>query len=187
MIITINGNIGSGKSSVAKHLAKKFHYQLLDIGHLRRKEAKRRGLTLAQFNAWSEKHPDAGDRAFDRAIVQTARRKRNIVVSSRTAFHFLPESFKVFLWVSEREGARRTLKNQKERRNEVIAGSSLASLVRQHRQRIRSDTRRYKKLYGLNIFSRRNYDLFLNTTHLPLAKVVHRVKQAFFTWQKTKR
>ena len=64
MIITISGNIGSGKSTIAKRLAKSLRYPALDVGGMRRAEAKRRGMTLAAFNAWAEKHPKAGDWAF---------------------------------------------------------------------------------------------------------------------------
>jgi len=187
MIITISGNIGSGKSTVAKRIAKSLGYPTLDIGGLRRAEAKRRGMTLAAFNAWAEKHPKAGDWAFDQKFIRTARRKRNIIVTGRVAYHFLPESFKVFLKVSARESARRTLANQKDRPNEFIAGISLASLIRLHQQRFRSDVCRYRKLYNLNILDLHKFDYVLDTSRMPIPKVVSRVKTAFHTWQKRRK
>ena len=184
MIITISGNIGSGKSTVAKRLAKRLAYPTLDVGALRRAEAKRRGMTLAAFNAWAEKHPKEGDWAFEQKFIRTARRKKNIIVTGRVAYHFLPESFKVFLKVSAREGARRTLANQKDRPNEFHADVSLTSLIRLHAQRIRSDVRRYRKSYHLNILDLKQYDYILDTSRIPIPTVVKRVTTAFRSWQK---
>ncbi len=183
-IITLNGRPGAGKTTVAKALAKRLGYRVLDVGQLRRREARRRGMTLAEFNSWSMKHPLAGDKAFDRALVRTARRQKRVIITSRTAFHFLPESFKVFLDVTPREGARRALEDQHERSNEVGEQPSIARIQRLHRQRIRSDTRRYQKLYGINIFLRRNYDFTLNTSRIPIPTMVEAVARAFRTWKK---
>jgi cytidylate kinase len=187
MIITISGNIGSGKSTIAKRLAKRLGYPTLDVGALRRAEAKRRGMTLAAFNTWAEKHPKAGDRAFDQKFSQTARRKRNIIVTGRMAYHFLPESFKVFLKVSAQEGARRTLANHSDRPNEFHAEIHLPSLVRLHQQRIRSDVRRYRKAYNVNILNLKQYDYILDTSRIPIPTVVQKVTAAFRSWQKEQR
>lgn len=182
-IITLNGRPGAGKSTVAHALAKRLGYHVLDVGQLRRREAKRRNLTLAAFNAWSEKHPEAGDRAFDRALVRAARRQKRVIITSRTAFHFLPESFKVYLHVAPREGARRSLEDHHDRINEVGERPTIASILRLHRQRILSDTRRYQKLYGVNIFLRRNYDFILDTSRIPIPRMVQAVARAYRAWQ----
>jgi CMP/dCMP kinase len=185
MIITINGRPGAGKSTVAETLAKRLGFRVLDVGGLRRKEARRRHMTLAAFNSWSEAHPDAGDKAFDRALVRAARRQGKVVITSRTAFHFLPESFKVYLDVSTREGARRALEDRHERANEVGARPTIPTIMRLQRQRVRSDTRRYQKLYGIDIFQRKHYDFVLNTTRIPIPTMVRDVAQAYRKWRVT--
>lgn len=184
MIITINGAIGSGKSSVSRALAKLLKYRQLDVGHLRRTEAAKRGLTLHAFNAWAEAHPAAGDRAFDTALVQEARKYPNLVLSSRTAFHFFPKAFNVFLDVQPREGARRVLADQKNRKNEVGELPTLAQIMKVNTQRVLSDRRRYKKLYGINVFNRKQYSFVLDTTKIPLPRVIRLVKAAFLTFRK---
>mgnify|MGYP001574479316 FL=1 len=100
------------------------------------------------------------------------------------AYHFLPESFKVFLRVSALEGARRTLANQKDRPNEFKAGVTLASLMRLHQQRIRSDVRRYRKSYHLNILDLKQYDYILDTSRIPILTVVRKITAAFQSWKK---
>ncbi len=183
-IITINGKPGAGKTTVAEKLAARLHTHVLDIGKLRRQEARRRNMTLAAFNTWSEQHPKAGDRSFDTALVQAARKQKRVVITSRMAFHFLPESFKVFLDVSPRVGAQRALTDKHDRVIEVGVRPTVAHIQRLHQQRMRSDTRRYRKLYGVNIFRLTSYDYVLNTTHIPIPIMVSKVAKAFRSWQK---
>lgn len=186
MIITINGSPGSGKSTVTDRLAKELHYRTIDVGQLRRKAAQEKGMSLHEFNAWSEAHPSAGDKAFDRQLVATVRRKPRVVISSRTAWHFFPDSFKVLLTVSPRVGAQRTLQNHRERQGELGGEHSLASVMRLHARRVRSDRKRYRVLYGIDFLRKTQYDFVLDTTRLPILQVVRRVAKAFRTWQKAK-
>jgi cytidylate kinase len=48
MIISIGGTHGSGKSTIAKMLAKKLNWPHYYMGGLRRETAKKKGLTLAE-------------------------------------------------------------------------------------------------------------------------------------------
>ncbi|NIO22939.1 MAG: AAA family ATPase, partial [Candidatus Aenigmarchaeota archaeon] len=64
MIITIAGQAGSGKSSVAEFLAKRLGFKRYSMGDLRRKAAYERGMTLAEFNKLGEKD-DFTDRFVD--------------------------------------------------------------------------------------------------------------------------
>ncbi|MEK7570166.1 MAG: AAA family ATPase [Patescibacteria group bacterium] len=186
MIITINGRPGSGKSTTTQLLAKALHFRTIDVGQLRRKAAKQHGMTLHEFNQWSEKHPNAGDKAFDRALVATVKRTKNVVVSSRTAFHFFPQAFNVFLDVSPGVGARRIQADQHDRSVETGKLTSVRAIQQAAAKRMRNDDRRYRKLYGINIFQQKNYSFILNTTRIPIPQVVRRVQGAFRTWQKRK-
>jgi len=57
VIITIGGTAGSGKSSVAKELAKRLGYKFYSAGDVRRKYALSKGISLAELNKQGEKDP----------------------------------------------------------------------------------------------------------------------------------
>lgn len=187
MIITVNGAPGSGKSTVTERLAKLLRYKTIDVGQLRRKIAQQKGMSLHAFNAWSEAHPSAGDRAFDRQLVATVRRQPRAVISSRTAWHFFPDSFKVLLTVSPRVGAKRTLENRRERQSELGTHQSIAAVMRLHAKRVRSDRKRYRALYGVDFLRKNQYDFVLDTSRIPIPTVVRKVLTAFRSWQKAQK
>lgn len=183
-VITINGAPGSGKSTVTDRLAKLLRYRTIDVGQLRRRAAQRKGMSLHQFNTWSEAHPNAGDKAFDRQLVTTVHHLPRVVISSRTAWHFFPESFKVLLTVSPRVGANRTLENRRERKSELGEHTSIAATMRLHAKRVRSDRKRYRSLYGVDFLQQSQYDYILDTSRIPIPTVIRRVKNAFQSWKK---
>jgi CMP/dCMP kinase len=182
MIITINGRPGSGKSAVTTGLAKKLHFSQIDMGLIRRQAIRQSGKTLLEFNQWSLTHPDAGDKIFDRQLVREARRKKNVVISSRTAFHFFPQAFNVYLDVSPLEGAKRIFKSRKDRHSEKTGTTTLQKTRQFVALRVREERIRYRKLYGKDIFNKKNYTFTLDTTHIPISEVVKLVRKAFLAW-----
>jgi len=55
MIITISGKAGSGKSTVAKQLAKKLNLKHYSIGDIMRKLAKEKNISLNELSKLAEK------------------------------------------------------------------------------------------------------------------------------------
>jgi len=58
MIISIMGNEGSGKSTIAKRLAETLHYKYYDMGKVRRELARAKGMTIVELNKYGETHPE---------------------------------------------------------------------------------------------------------------------------------
>lgn len=173
MIVTISGYPGSGKSTVGKLLAKKLGYRYFSIGGMRRAMARERGLTLQEFNVLGERHAFT-DHQVDRWQEKLGRTHDNMVVEGRTSFHFIPHSVKIMFTVDLRQAARRIFRDRAHvRRFEASHRyETIDDLVHGLRQRMASDSRRYKKYYRLNIYERRHYDLVINTTDiLPQATV----------------
>jgi cytidylate kinase len=187
MIITINGRPGSGKSTMATRLAKVLHYRTIDMGQIRRKAIQQSGMSFMEFNKWSLAHPDKGDKIFDQFLIREVKKTKRAVISSRTAFHFFPKAFNVFLDVNPKEGVRRMYGHRSHRPGELTKSSSLSAIQRISVERVREERRRFRKLYGVDIYNPKNYSFVLDTTKLSRPMMVKRVVQAFQNWQKTQK
>ncbi len=168
MIITISGTPGSGKSTLAKMLAAKLNYPYLYMGGFRREVARRHGLTLAEFNSVGETEAWTDLEADDYLRTEVAKQK-NAIVDSRLAFHFIPNSLKIFVAVAEPVGAERiygALQKNPAKRNEGLSLNSSTEVATANRQRIASDRLRYLKYYNVDYLEPKNYDLVVDTTNL---------------------
>lgn len=177
MIISIAGYAGAGKSTVAEMLAKKLGYEFYDMGTLRRRTAAARGMTLEEFNAFGEHNPET-DHNVDDYQTELGRTKDNFVIQGRTSFHFIPQSFKVFLKVDPEIGAARIWKDlaiNPERHNEANV-ATLEELTESLRARQASDTRRYAQYYnGLDAWDTSQFDLVIDTSSLTPEETVEKI------------
>ncbi len=186
MIVTISGDPGSGKSTVAEILANKFEAERVYAGGIFREMAKEKGMALEEFLKYTENHPEI-HRQVDERIREKAleidQEGLTAIVEGRVHFHFLPKSFKIFLKVSLDEAARRIWKdlNNKEAslsRNEE-AVSSLQELKKKIKQRIKTDQERYRKLYHIDILDESQFDLVIDTTNLTPDRVIQEILDNF--------
>ncbi|MCL5441647.1 MAG: cytidylate kinase family protein [Candidatus Thermoplasmatota archaeon] len=82
MLLTISGEIGSGKSTIARLASTKLGYSYVSGGDIFRDLAKEKGMTVDEFGALAEKEENI-DRDLDRLLLDTLRKNRNMVVDSR--------------------------------------------------------------------------------------------------------
>lgn len=171
MIITISGVPGSGKSTVGKLIAQKLNYHYVSMGDMRGEIAKRHNLTIDELNKLGEKEGWT-DQKIDEYQKTLGQEKDNLVVEGRLSFYFIPHSYKIFLDVEIKEAARRALENRAERLDEKLP-ATLEETIPQLQERLKSDKNRYQKYYGVDYTSPTNFDLFLDTTKLPIKEVVN--------------
>ncbi len=176
MIISFGGAPGSGKSTIAQMLADKLGWTRYYIGGLRRDIAKKRGLTLAEYNKLGENDPST-DREVDDYQKKLGKTADNFIIEGRTSWYFIPRSLKIFLDVSKEEGAKRIFGHLQEKndRNENAALNSLEAVKKSVAERLASDQGRYQRYYGVDVSDRRHYDLYLDTTLLTIDQVFQAV------------
>ena len=130
MIITITGKPCSGKGTVAKEFCKKYNFKYVCTGDIFRDYAKQLGYdNILTFQAEDDRVKQI-DKLVDDKIYEIGKSKlnENIVIDSRLAWHFIPNSFKVFIDVDDSIAGERLL--QANRSNEQVS-----SLIGNYRKR----------------------------------------------------
>ncbi len=175
MIISINGDEGSGKSTVAKKLAIVLGLPRYYMGQILRDMAKKRNLSLVEYLKIGETDPSV-DREVDNYLLELANREKSFIIESRTAWHLIPDSIKIYFQVDEIEGAKRIFKELQESntRNEDKKTGTLEEVLESNRRRRETDDFRYQKYYGINIRDPKNYDFVLDTTRLTREEVLNK-------------
>lgn len=160
-IISLTGDLGSGKSTVSALLCEKLGYEYVYTGQIQRKIAERYSMTTNELNVYAETHPE-----IDQEIDETFKSLENaekLVVDSRLAWFFIPSSFKVFLKANIVVSAQRISKDTL-RLNENY--SSLQEAAIRIAERKQSEVKRYKQYYDVDCLDLRNYDLIIDTTEI---------------------
>lgn len=183
-IITITGVPGSGKSSTADGVAKYLNYHRFSSGDFMRNIALDMGISLNDLGKIAETDGGKIDARIDDQV-REAGKKENIVVDSRLAFHWIPESFKVFLDLPLEISKKRifqSLQNNKLRiESEGIA--NIDEVYRKITERLANERKRYKDLYGIaNHTDPKNFDLVIDTNKNNLEKVVEIVLSEYKKW-----
>lgn len=181
-IITIAGLPGSGKSSTAKAVANALGYRHFSSGDLFRQIAHERGLSVEQMNITAEAQRDI-DHRVDELLREMYTTDEKIVIDSRMAWHWMPEAFKVFLWLDTHIAAERIFA-------QVEAGTRIGehahTLEEMHEsieRRFGSEQKRYMDLYGVDPTKRENFDYCVDTSKHVLAETVALVLKAYDAWK----
>jgi len=178
MIITISGTPGSGKSTVAKAVAKALKLKHFSAGDFMRALATDRCVSLAELSKEAEKS-DKIDREIDARTVELFKREDNFVIDSRLAFHFAPKSLKVvkiFLICNTKEAARRiygdVLSNKRSVESDIKTQKDAEKAIA---NRMKSEVKRYKKYYGVDYLDEDNYDFVLDTSNISIDGAIGKV------------
>ncbi|MBB4037650.1 cytidylate kinase [Dysgonomonas hofstadii] len=160
--ISITGDLGSGKSSVAKLLTEKLGYQYIYTGLMQRKIAEERGMNTLELNYFSEKNKDIDD-YIDNYLMELDKAKENYILDSRLAWHFVKSSYKIYLTVKPEIAAQRVFLDEN-RINEPDA-KSIEERISTLQERKMVEVRRFKKLYNIDCLNFENYNLVIDTSY----------------------
>jgi CMP/dCMP kinase len=181
-IITIAGRPGSGKSTTSKGVAARLGYQHFSSGDLFRAIGKERGIDVTQTNLVAEQEAEI-DHLVDQRLRDIGANEDERVIDSRLAWHWMPNSFKVYLDLDLEVAAGRILKNMDpERLKSEPQATDVTSYAADVQKRLNSEMRRYKALYGADPSDLKNYDLVIDTAVNNSEQVIQKVIDAFHAW-----
>jgi len=158
-IIIISGGAGTGKSTVAKAVAKALKLRHVSAGDKMRELArdlgfKSEGEEFVKFQDYVKKHKDI-DKKLDKMIIDDVS-KGNCVVDSRLAAYIVKNAdYKILLRVPARVAAERIAIRERVSADEAL---------KQNTARNKKEWKRYKSLYKININDLSVYDLILDTS-----------------------
>ena len=183
MIITISGELGSGKSTIAKLLAEKLNYTYVSTGRMMRDMAAARGITITEMNKLCETDKSI-DAEIDSTFMKLEKDGKDYVVDSRLGFFFLPKSFKIMLKISTDKAANRVFndKSRVEELNYKTPEEAFLSLI----ERRQMEKERYIKLYGVNIEEDSYFDYILDTGDKTVQEVLSTVLEKIFAYLSVK-
>ena len=172
--ISVTGDLGSGKSTVMKIMAEKLGAEIISIGYIQREMAKERGLSINEFNAYMEQHPE-----IDRDIDDNLKKfedinDRSLLFDSRLAWNFVPSAFSVYISVDPEVAAKRVFEANRETEKYKSAKEAVTELSR----RRASEILRYRTFYGLDITDMNNYDFVVDSTSSTPEEIAEKIISA---------
>ena len=171
MIITMTGKPCSGKSAVIGYLMEKYGFKRFSGGDIFRRIATERGLDVLELNRTND---TSIDKLVDDEIVKMGERdlEKDIIFDSRTAWFFIPKSFKVFLDIQPEEQIRRLKGSGRTTENTEISDEQ-AKLNLNERWNL--ENQRYLTLYGFTNEDTSHFDCVIDTTSNTIEEVGEKI------------
>ncbi len=177
MLVTFAGLHGTGKTTVAKIIAEKFHLVHYSTGILFREMAHEYHMTLVEFSEYAAKHKEI-DIKLDKRMKQLGL-KGNAVLDGQLCWYFLKEeaNWKVLLICNEAIRIQRIFERDRDLKGKNI---TLESARKETLERESIEQARYKDIYGIDLsdieFVKRNHDIIVDTTNTGINEVVEKIE-----------
>ena len=179
MIITITGKPCSGKGSVGKLFCKKFGFEFLSTGDMIRKISTDLGYASI-LEAQKSKDIKKIDDLVDNNTIEIGKKRLHddLLIDSRLAWHFIPNSFKVFIDVDANIAAKRLLLAERETEKAKTLTEAKKLLV----ERWKTENARYKKIYGIDNLHKSNYNLVISSSNKTVEEIVELIHTAYINF-----
>lgn len=160
-ILTVSGLIGSGKTSVCRELSALTGWRVVSAGTILRRMAEERGLSVIELNEIA-KTDESIDKLIDDQLIALRDSSVPLIVDSRLAWHFIPNSYKIHLVVDTSIAAERVFSAQRSDESYATPGDAYSA----NAQRQTIENERFKHYYDIDCEDWRNYDLILDSSTL---------------------
>jgi len=162
VVVAISGLHGAGKTTAARALARKFKLRYVCAGTVFRQLAKKRGMTLDEFSRYAELRPSI-DRKIDQQTAIVAKGK-NVLIDARLAGWMAKQAnLKVLLTAPLEERVRRIARRE---------GRKYTDVLNETRKRERSEAKRFKQFYSIDVNDHSPFDIVLNTERFTVEEMV---------------
>ncbi len=153
VVIAISGLHGAGKSTAARALVEKFGLKYISAGAVFRQMARDNGMSLDYFSRYVERHPNI-DRQIDRRTAEFAK-KDNVLIDARLAGWMAKGAdVKILLHAPLKVRVKRITKRE---------GRKYVDVFRETADRERSEAKRFKRFYCIDVNDWSVFDIVLNT------------------------
>lgn len=160
MNITITGNLGAGKTTVRDEL-KKLGYDTLSGGDVFRRVAQEKGVSVVELNEMIKGDPSIDDE-IDGMTAKLGKEADHTVFDFRLGWHFVPDSFKVFLLVDPDVAAERVFSGTA---RDAESYQSFEEAAEALKKRAKAEQERFADLYGINYYDAANYDFIIESSY----------------------
>jgi cytidylate kinase len=172
--IVLNGDLGSGKSTVSRLLAQRLGIRRISVGDLYRELAEQRGLTALQLNLHAELD-DKIDFYVDQLQRDIAGTAEQLIVDSRLAWYFFTDALKVHLIADPAVAAGRAFNRPATAQESYTSEQDAMTRIA---ERSESERARFLSRYGADKTRWSNYNLILDATTATPTDLVDQIETA---------
>ncbi|MFZ4454659.1 MAG: cytidylate kinase family protein [Bacteroidales bacterium] len=152
--ITLSGNAGTGKTTIAKTISEQLKFEFISIGNFTREYAKAKfNMNINDFQLKCLQEPEL-DNIIDIRFSDLCNQKDGIVADYRLGFYFIKGAFNVLLKVSDDVAFNRI--NYANRTDELTDKESIGKRNHDMKQR-------FIDKYDIDYTDEKNYSLIINT------------------------
>jgi cytidylate kinase len=160
--ITIFGLAGTGTSTVGRKLSLILSLKFESSGNIFREMAKSNDMSLAEFGKLCETDSQY-DILLDKKIEEFGKKNNDILVESRLAYHFIPDSIKIKLKCKNEI----RIKRISDRDNLSLKDAKIATEKREENEK-----KRYLKYYNINDMGDDKYfDIIVDSSYISIEEV----------------
>ena len=178
-IISLSGDLASGKGSVSEVLMDKLSYGIYRNGEYFRKLAKEANMSLAEFGKYVEEHPEI-DIEIENSAKEYAKHNDKFIIDARLGWYAVPESFKVYLKVDINVAAKRAFYDANRKDSEKF--DTIEEQKADIEKRYKLENERYWELYQVRKEDESNYDLVIDTTNQTAEETADIIEKEYKKW-----
>lgn len=178
-IITLTGDLASGKGEVSKILMDKLGFTIYRNGEYFRKLAKEHNMSVTEFNIYVKNHQEI-DKDIEKSCALYAKDHDNLIIDARLGWFVVPESFKVYLTVDIDIAAKRAFNDPNRKETEMFdtIEEQKTDLIR----RFNLENVRYYQIYNVHKEDHDNYDLIVDTSNNTPEEVANIIIDEYNKW-----